>query len=309
MRTHAWSGFHPVKLSLFLLLAVPAPGRDLGGGAPRAPGSPLDWGDSGSFHQDPGDPVPVRPVPKLESAQKQLQYAAAFKLTLRGAEGEIRKESRATAVRAYRAVRAHFPDEILVGAEAIFRAAELLRAGGDTQGALAEFAWVRDRGGESPFRVRALLEIGHLERRAKRTQPALAAYEAVLTDVAASQRQKDDASLWAGAVYLDANRPEDARRAWQRVAESGEDPLDRVRAYDHLALESIARGDLEGAAGILERCREALSEVSVEETRLGERVRAALTGMRAHEELQRAVAARAKEKSRATGGDGSVRES
>jgi hypothetical protein len=205
-------------------------------------------------------------------------------------------------VRAYRAVRTHFPDDVLAGAEATYRAAELLRAGGDAPGALAEFAWVRDRGGESPFRVRALLEIGHLERRAKRTQPALAAYEAVLGDAAASQRQKDDASLWAGSVYQDAERPEDARRAWQRVADGGEDPLDRVRAYDHLALESVGRGDLEGAAGILERCREALSEIAAEETRLGERVRAALTGMRAHDELQRAVAARAKEKTRATAG-------
>lgn len=246
------------------------------------------------------DPPATRPVPKLESAQEQLRYAGSLKVALRGLDGDGRRDGRTAAVRAYRAVREHFPDDVATASEGAFRAAELLRAGGDPASALGEFAWVRDHGGESPFRVRSLLEIGHLQRRAKHAQEALTAYESVLSDAAASKRQKDEASLWVGTVHAEGEHPEEARRAWQRVAEAGEDPLDRVRAYDLLACMSVTKGDLEAAAGILERCREALSEVAAEETRLGERVRASLSGMRAHDELQRAVADRdrAREKAR-----------
>jgi len=49
----------------------------------------------------------------------------------------------------------------------------------------------------------------------------------------------------------------------------------------------VASGDLEAAAGVVERCREALSEVSAEETRLGERVREALSTMRVLDDLVR----------------------
>ena len=45
----------------------------------------------------------------------------------------------------------------------------------------------------------------------------------------------------------------------------------------------------EGAAGVLERCRESLSEVASEESKLGERVRSALASMRCIDELTRAI--------------------
>lgn len=235
-------------------------------------------------------------VPKRPTAREQLEYATGLKTGARGQTGAVRDEARAAAVRAYRAVRENFPGEKPVCAEAAFRAGELLRSGGDTAGALAEFRYAREQGGETPFRVRALLEIGHVERRAQHFQDALTAYEGVSTDAAATPGQKDGALLWAGNVYAELGRPDDARRAWTRVAESAEDPLDRVRAYDQLALAAVARGELEGAAGLLERCREALADTAAEETKLGERVRAAVADMRAHDVLQRAVAKRVRER-------------
>lgn len=255
--------------------------------------------------EEPAKP-PAEAVPKLESAKLQLQQAAQARSVLRNASADERKSARSNAVRAYLAVRSYFPASTLECAEATFRAAELLRANGDGAAALREFQWVRDSGGESPFRVRALLEIGHIERRGKRFQPALSAYEGVLSSSAATARQKDDASLWLGTVYVQLERVEDARRVWQRVAETAEDPLDRVRAYDELACSAVERGDLEAAAGILERCRDALASVSAEETKLGERMRTALSGMRAHDELQRAVAdrERAKERKKESSSDG-----
>lgn len=238
-------------------------------------------------------------VPRLASAKAQLEHATGLKKALRGAEGDARDAARKAAIDGYRAVREYFPDDAPACAEAAFRAGELLRASDDLTGAAAEFTIARDRGHGTDFRVRAMLEIGHLDRRAKRLQPALATYEAVVAEESASARQKDEASLWAGRVHADLEHYADARRVWQRVADKGDDPLDRIRAWDFLVSLLIDQGDLEGAAGVLERCRESLSEAAAEESKLGERVRAALASMRCIEDLARAI-----EKRRAAG-DGS----
>jgi tetratricopeptide (TPR) repeat protein len=266
-------------LAALLLLAAPA-----GAFTAAAPGAPV-----------PSAGAPEA-VPRMESAAAQLKHATALKQALRGTSGEARRTARAAAIEGYRAVVTHFPGDDAACAEAAFRAGELLRAADETSAALFEFGRARERGAETGFRTRAALEIGHIQRRAAQHQPALEAYEAVLVDASASQRQRDDASYWAAHVYLAVQRPEDARRAWKRVAEGAEDPLDRVRAFDQLALELIDSGDLEGAAGMLERCRESLAETSMEETRLGERVRTALLAMRSVDILQRAVAERVKER-------------
>jgi hypothetical protein len=229
-------------------------------------------------------------------AAEELRRAGALRRGPQGQDPEERARTRASSVAAYRAVRTHFPADTAACAEAAFRAAELLRADGEIDEARAEFTLARDLGARTPFRVRALLELGHLERRGDTRDAALAAYEAVLADPSASRGQRDEASLWIGRVHHDAGRIEDARRAWQRVADGAEDPLDRVRAWDALAGILIDAGDLEGAAGALERCRESVADVAAEETRLGERVRNALSSMRSQDELARAVAERARER-------------
>jgi tetratricopeptide (TPR) repeat protein len=228
-------------------------------------------------------------VPRKESAEAQLKYAQSLRQALRGTEGEARNAARKAAIAAYRAVREYFPDNAAACAESAFRASELLRAENEREAALAELAIARDRGAGTPFRGRALLDIGHVHRRGQNYQEALAAYEAVLSDTATTQREKDDAALWEGHVYAALKRPDDAHRAWQHVAESAEDPIDRIKAYDCMAQALIEKGDLDGATAMLEHCREALSEAASEETRLGDRVRNALAGMRAHDELQRAL--------------------
>lgn len=268
---------------LWVLAALPVAARAPTAGEPVAP---IDG--AGSTRESP--------LPRLESAQAELARAAGLKLALRGTAGEARSTARAAAVRAYRGVREHFPADAPVCAEAAFRAGELLRASDDVAGALSEFAFARERGGGTPFRVRAMLEIGHVERRARNHTAALAAYESVLAEADAPRRARDDASLWLGRVYTELDRRADARRVWQRVAEAAEDPLDRVRAYDYLASACVADGDLDGAAGVLQGCRAALADVVAEETTLGERVRNALLAMRATDELERAVAARDKPK-------------
>ena len=229
------------------------------------------------------------PVKKCENAEGQLKLATELRNALRGVDGAERDAARARALAACRAVRQYFPSEGWACAEASFRAGELLRTAGDLEGAAAEFQLAREQKGESPFRVRAVLELGHLQRKGKALDKALACYEAVLGDAGATGSQRDDASLWAGSVYQDLERPADARRVWQRVADAGEDPLDRIRAFDRIASLLVTSGDLEGAAGTLERCKEVLAAPAAEETRTGERVRSALANMHALDELQRAV--------------------
>jgi tetratricopeptide (TPR) repeat protein len=229
------------------------------------------------------------PAPKLESARAQLDHADGLRRALRGLEDTARKDAQLRAAAAYRAVREHFPGDAGACAEAAYRGAELVRQAGELDAARAEYAVARERGAGTPWRVRAALELGHLERRAKRSAPALAAYEAVIADASASPGQRDDASLWSGRVLADDGRTEDAVRVWTRVADHGDDPLDRIRGYDYWAQELVEQTDLEGAAGVLERCRSQLAEAAQEESRLGERLRAALAGMRAIEVLARAV--------------------
>lgn len=226
-------------------------------------------------------------VPRQATAEAQLQFAAAARRAMRGTDGAARETARATAVRAYRAVREFYGDRAPACAEAAFRAGELLRAADDTAGASAEFEIARARGEGTPFRARAGLEIGHLQRRALKLTEALAAYEGVSADTAAAQAQRDDAWLWMGRVYADLGRAEEAARAWERVATSAQDPLDRVRAFDFLALARLAAGDADGAATVLARCRDALSDVAQEETQTGERVRNALQRMRANDDIER----------------------
>lgn len=231
---------------------------------------------------------------RFDTAKEQLEYATSLKKVLRGTEGEARDRARAEAVAAYRAVREYFAAEAALCSEAAFRAGELLRTADDFKGARAEFGVAMERGAGTDFRVRAMLEIGHVERRAKHQQEALAAYESVVSDDTASARQKDEALLWTGRVYADLERLADARRVWQKVADKGDDPMDRIHAYDHIASLLVETGDLEGAAGVIKRCNDALADVSQEETKLGERVRASLAAMRSIDQLTRAVEKRKK---------------
>ena len=88
--------------------------------------------------------------------------------------------------------------------------------------------------------------------------------------------------------------PRWARATWRAACGSASraratNPCLCIAAFDLLARDLIAHGDLEGAAGTLELCRSELAGAAGESTELGERVRAALTDMRAIEELEEAV--------------------
>ena len=101
---------------------------------------------------------------------------------------------------------------------------------------------------------------------------------------------------------MELGHPESALRAWRRVCSGAEDPVDRVRAWDRIASWRVETGALESAAAELQRCREALADVALEETELGARVRSALEHMRALSALRKRVAEREAARSGRTNG-------
>ena len=240
-------------------------------------------------------------VPRMESSAAQLEYALERRSALRGATGAVRERERSTAIEALRAVGQYWPDDGQRLAEASFRAAELLRAAGSLEEAELEFGRARSAG-SSPFRARAQLERGHVRRRLERWEPALSDYEAVVHDAAAVRGLRDEAELWAGRAWMELGHPESALRAWRRVCSGAEDPVDRVRAWDRIASWRVETGALESAAAELQRCREALADVALEETELGARVRSALEHMRALSALRKRVAEREAARSGRTNG-------
>lgn len=228
-------------------------------------------------------------VPRMESPRAQLEHARRVKLQMAGKEAADLEFWRKMAVEAYQAVRVFHPGAPELAAEAAFRAGELLRAGERADEALGEFRICLREAGRSDFKARAGLEIGHLERRRRAWREALDAYLAVAADPTARGRRREDAWLWAGRVWREQGRVDDARMAWKRVAEEGTEALMRIRAFDELGLLALASADVEAAAGWLERCLRALSDAALEETEEGERVRDALLRMRLVDELTRAI--------------------
>jgi tetratricopeptide (TPR) repeat protein len=221
-----------------------------------------------------------------------LARGDALRREARASSGRERLELRARAVGVYRALREHFPEARADGAEAAFRAGELLRADGDARGARSEFQAAAALATEAASAARAGLELGHLDRRAGLHAEALAAYLAVAGAQATPRPQRDRALLWVARSQADLDRPSEARATLAQLAREARDPCLRVEAHDERALTWIAEGDLEAAAGELDLCRRSLRARAAEETPQGERVRSALRRMRAVARLARAVAER-----------------
>ncbi len=238
-------------------------------------------------HEELELPIEAR-VPAMDTASAQLAYARRLKGCMQGREARDREFWRVLAIEAYRAVPTYHPAAEPVCAEAAFRAAELLRAAGRLPEAGEEFRRAVRWGAGTEFRARGRLEIGHVERRMGNGRRALDAFLDVAADSSATASRRDDAWLWAGRIWKDQNRIEDARRAWRGVAREGEDPVDRILAYDYLALLHVERDERAAATSVISECSSALTDVAIEETQQGERVRKALQRMRSIELLGRA---------------------
>jgi hypothetical protein len=232
-------------------------------------------------------------VPRFAAAVQQLEHARAKRQELRGLEGAARERARDAAVDAYRAVRAHHPEDRAAIAEAAFRAGELLRAAERFDEARGEFSLAVATGSGTAFRGRARLELGHLARRAGAHAEAHAAYLGVLADAQVCAHERDQALYWLGRSELALGREQAACAAWRQLADEALDPVDRVHAFDELGLAWLRRGDPEAAAGEWNRCAAALADEAREQTETGERVRNAFANMRTLRLMREAAQRRA----------------
>lgn len=223
------------------------------------------------------------------AASAALRRAADLRKDLVGLEGPDREAAREKVLEAYRRVWRDFPEQRILAAEAAFRAGELLRAWERPAAARAEFSRAIALGEGTPFDLRARFELAHIQRRGGELEAAQAAFAALAASRDASSAVRDAARLWQGRLLFALGRRGEAVRVLELVAEHGSSPLDRVEAYDELALQLLRNHDLEGAAGRLEQCREALAERAEERGELGERLRDALQSMRSVVALQRAI--------------------
>lgn len=230
-------------------------------------------------------------VLRFSSAARQFRFAKDCKLDLLGLEGAALESARQRAIQAYGAVLEHFPEDRAIGAEAAFRAGELARAGGDRGAAEASFREAWGRGLDTPFRGRAAIALGRLAYQ-DNPEAALGHFERALLDTRTARDLRDEAMLWYARTQGKLGRGADARRLLERVARTALDPIDRVHAFDRIAESWIEAKDLEAAAGVLNDCRRAHSDLLKEESKSGARLRDAVEGMRSFEKLRAAVKAR-----------------
>ena len=218
-----------------------------------------------------------------------LAAAAGKRRALVGATAAEVPALREAAVAAALGVVQGFPDEP-EAVEAAFRAGELRRAGGDPAAALAHFRRAAELGRGTALGARARYEAGHVLRREGRWSEALTVYERVHHDGAATAARRDLAGLWLARARVELGQDDEAERLLRRLVDDAVDPVTRVRVYDLLIERVVARGDLAAAAGWLDACKASVHAESVEETRRGRRVRAALEDLRGLELLRAAIA-------------------
>jgi len=219
------------------------------------------------------------------AAREQLDALLVERLPRADQSEQEREDQRTRSARALErfAEALHWPPTLR--SEAAFRAGELWRAAGDDRAALECFRRAREQGMGTRFRTRAILELGHVHRRAERWSLALDAYYELAHTADARASDRDAALYWSGVVCSELNQVAAARRAWRHVARNAERPLDRVRAYDKWALLEFNFGNPQVARDVLAVCDAELKAAALEDTTLGASVHAALMRMRSRTAL------------------------
>lgn len=267
-------------------------------------GNPWAWRRSGrvvvalllmapAFAQDPDRPPPPQDleetVPREASALEQLAEAKRRKQEVRGKRGALRIRHLQKAAEAYRAVARYWPDEPALVTEAHFRRAEILRTldePGAARGAFESALETAPQGDDHG--VRALVEIGHLCRRAGQHRDAMRYYRRARDREEVSLRFQNDGREWLAKTYLELFDWEGAEYAALDWEEHAEGTVDRIRAIDLKLLAWIGMGRLFEVGRELEALEERLVKLATAPTREGEAVARALEGMKAKKAMWKA---------------------
>ena len=221
--------------------------------------------------------VPAR----LADAAAQFAVARARHGEARRARGAARLLTMEAALRAYRAVEAHWPEASDLCAEAAYRRGEVeltLDRPGRARGA---WECVLDAGGDADWTARARLKLAALaEKRGEFSQAAWHCAE-VLARPGASPRWRNDAHERLAELHLrqqcfDAAAAQAA--AWRAEASSS---VEEVRAIDLLARARVGAGRTAEAAAEVQALQQRVAALAARGGEEAAALRRALARMRA----------------------------
>lgn len=224
---------------------------------------------------------PVVGIAQAESAEAQLTLAKQVRSHARGARGELRFERLRTAAAAFAAVGSYWPEAGPVVVEAHFRRAEILRSLEDPGAARGAFQdAVEAAAADNDYAARALVEMGHLSRRAGQHVDAMRLYRKARNREQASLQYRNDGREWLARTYLEVLDWEGAEAAAEDWVLHAESTVTRIQAEDVRLRALLGRRKLHRVWEELEALRLEMKPLASAPTREGEAVQRALDGMR-----------------------------
>lgn len=185
-------------------------------------------------------------------------------------------------VKAYDQVVRDFPQSREEVAEAWFRKGEILRSLKEDAQAMNAFAMVIDFKDQPRFRARALIECGHLKRRAGDWKSASTYFQQVLAEHKDLRSEYSTAWTWsAKALLADNHRKEGRDKLLAFEEEFPEYAAKAIQNVDAAALSLIEDGQQAEAQTLLEACRTRMNERAEQEDSLADDIHRALQRMKA----------------------------
>jgi tetratricopeptide (TPR) repeat protein len=229
-------------------------------------------------------PAPAPAARAAVGGKAALQKVHAEAEKLRGTKGPERLQLLETFAQRFEQVASEHAGDRLVAAEAWFEAAELWRRHNSL--AKADVGYRKANELDAPrYAERALLELGHVQRRQKEIDAAIANYRTVAALKPTSARSHE-ARLWIGRTLQTKGDLAAAITAFEAAVTGATTPTRVVEACDYLAKALIRKGDLDGARAAIQRAE---SKIPTDDDPETARITKAVEGMSARRALQRAL--------------------
>ncbi|MFO0984417.1 MAG: hypothetical protein U1E76_22275 [Planctomycetota bacterium] len=194
------------------------------------------------------------------------------------------------AVKAYEQIVRDYPQARAEVAEAWFRQGEILRSLKEDAQATAAFAQVLELKDQPRFRARALIESGHLKRRAGDWKSAGTFYQQAMSDHKDQRPEYATAWTWfAKALLAQGQRKEGRERMLAFEAEFPEYPTRAIQNVDSAAVSLIEDGQVADAQSLIDGCTARFSDLAERETSVADDVHRALRRMHAPQRLGKAA--------------------
>jgi TolA-binding protein len=225
--------------------------------------------------------------PEDGAAGAALSRARAEEAGLRGLKGDERKQGWLKVAAAYQGVLDRYPAAKKEASEAALRLGRIYAKIKDNDMAVKCLTRVEEFSSETRNCALARMEIGHLYRRARQYDLAVAQYLKVVERFASEADLCADALEWVGKCREKKKDLDGAREAWRKMIEfAAEDPVNAVQAFDLIACSHAREKQTARAEEVLKECqaRFARSPAGGKE---GERIRKALERMRCLKLLDR----------------------